>query len=181
VTTGKKLLYAVFGLVGLVLLLLILATAIGAFLPREKTFSLSVHLSQPRETVWQLITDCEQQPSWRPDLKSCQRLPDRGGRPTWRVTDQHDISMLMQVVLADPPARLVQSYVDQPGPAVAEWRFDIEPAATGCRLTLTERAAFPNPFFRFVGQVVLGDRFAHDFLIHLARKSGDAPDIQKAH
>lgn len=175
---AKKIGKALLWLVGLLLALVVLATIIGFFLPAEQTFRRALLLPKPPEAVWNAIADCAAQPSWRPDLKSCERLPDSDGRETWRVSDTHDNSMIMTVTATEPPMRLVQDYSDPGAGGGIVWEFSLAPEAGGTRLTLTETNRFSNPFFRFVARVFFGDKFARDFLYHLAAKFGAPGDVR---
>lgn len=172
---GKKIGKALLWLVGLLLALVVLVTIVGFFLPTEHAFRRTVGLSQPPEVVWAVIADCAAQPSWRPDLKSCERLPNRDGHEAWRLTDTYDTAMTMTVTAAEPPTRLVQDYAGTGGGIV--WEFVLAPESGGTQVTLTERNRYSSSFFRFVARAFFGDKFARDFLYHLAAKFGAPGDV----
>lgn len=177
-TTGKKILYGLLGLVGFVVLAVVGAAGIGMFMGREYSFSRWVQLSVPPVTVWDAVTNYPAQTSWRPDLGGYERLADRNGRETWKVSDKHDISMIMQVHEATPPYLLVLYFEDEGGSGRIRWEFLIQAADGGSRVTLQERSEFANPFYRFVGRYLFGDKFARDFLRHLAAKFGDPEEVR---
>jgi hypothetical protein len=54
------------------------------------------------------------------------------------------------------------------------WTFEVEPAADGCNVTITERGEVYNPFFRFMGRFVLGySGTLNAYLQALARHFGE--------
>ena len=69
----KRLLLAV-----LVLFILVIGVAalLGWLLPEQHVVSRSVTLAASPEQVWQLISDVQDQPKWRKELKSVTMLPD---------------------------------------------------------------------------------------------------------
>lgn len=183
-TSGKKVVVIVVGAAVLLVGLILAATLLGAFLPREHSVSRSVRISQPPEAVWQAITDYAGQPAWRPELKSVERQPDRVGRETWKVTDQYGATSFMEVVEALPPRRLVQAFTDAQGNPTgpAAWEYQLAPSDGGTRVTLTQHGNYPNPFLRFIMRFVIGyGKFVEDYLRALAGKFGDPPNIEEGH
>ena len=107
--------------VGVIAVLVVAALVVGWLLPEKHTASRQASFQASPETVWALITDVEKFPSWRSDVKTVERLPDRDGRPVWveegsngRITfavERSDAPRLLVVRIADPDCHLAA-----PGP-----------------------------------------------------------------
>jgi uncharacterized protein YndB with AHSA1/START domain len=181
-TSGKKVVLVVVGAAVVLVGLILAATLLGAFLPREHSVSRSVQISQPPEAVWQVITDYPGEPAWRPGLKSVERQPDRMGRETWKLTDEYGDVGYMEVVEAAPPRRLVQEFTDARGKPTgpAAWEYRLTPSDGGTRVTITQHGNYPNPFLRFVMRFMIGyEKFTEEYLRALAQKFGDPPTIEE--
>lgn len=175
---GKKVLKIAASVGGVVVLLALGVTGYGMTLPAEHSFTRSIQLTQPPEKVYQLITNFAAQPTWRPDVGKLERLPDREGKETWRITDTHDISMTMSVAESAPPTRVLLHFTDDSGPANIKWEFIVSPISGGSLVTLRERGTMNNAFFRGLSKILFGTKFADDFLKHLAAKYGQEAVIQ---
>jgi len=150
-------------------------TAIGASLPREHTASRSLLVHRPATAVWTAISDFRAAPSWRKDVRSVERGPDRNGHPVW-IEQGANGTLPMEVVEADAPSKLVTRIADPNLPFGGTWTYRVEPGPGGStRLTITEEGWVSNPIFRFVSRVVLGRYATIDaYLNSLAKKFADA-------
>lgn len=169
---------------GVGLLALLAAAFAGVFvygltLPREMGFTRSMQLKQPAEVVFAVVTDYAAQRNWRTDLKTYEKLPDRDGRPAWRVTDTHNVVMLMVQKEAIEPRRVVEHYSGESSAASVNVtrEYSIGAIPGGTLISLRERAVIPNPFFRGMTRLLFGSKFADDYLAALARKFGEEPVI----
>jgi uncharacterized protein YndB with AHSA1/START domain len=165
-------------LAALGVLLFLAAYLIGASLPADHAFSRSLIISKPPEAVWAVIRDFAAQPSWRPQLRSMERLPDQDSLEAWRVTGSDGESMTMLVVESDPPRRLVNLYRKTQASGDTSWVFEIQPVAQDSQVTLTERVRIEKPLSRFFLQYLATGRSADQYLTDLARKFGDPAAIQ---
>lgn len=157
------------GLVGLVLV----AVAIGLFLPESHTATATRVVGGSPIEVWDAITDVERFTTWRPGLDEAERLPDRDGLPVWREAGRTG-SMTLQVTEFDPPRRLVTRIADEGLPFGGTWTYEVEEAEGGTRVTLTEDGEIYNPFFRFVSRYVLGyDATMNAYLDGLEERMAD--------
>ncbi|HYV36940.1 MAG TPA: SRPBCC family protein [Gemmataceae bacterium] len=157
---------------------LALIALIGCFFPRGHVATRSLEINQPPDEVWQIITDFAAAPSWHPELKTAERLPDRNGNPLWRETDKRGYAMTLETVQAVPPRRLVRCIADEGGPFSGQWEFDIEPTDAGSRVTLTEKGQIPNPFFRFMFRLFMKPTWYLDmYLRALAVKMGRGDEV----
>lgn len=101
----------------------------------------SIDIAAPPERVWSILVDLDRYTAWNPFIRSASgavtvgarlavRLHPPGGRPmTFRPT----------VTTAEPPRRFEWlGHLVVPGLFDGRHRFDLEPSATGTRLTQSE-------------------------------------------
>lgn len=164
------------GLIGLILLM----TLIGVFLPKDHVAARSLTLPQPPEAVWQVVTDFAQQPKWFSEVTRSERLPDQNGRARWREVFGGDMEATLEVIEEKPPQRIVRKIVNDDLPFSGQWEYDIKPLNTGCQITVTERGAVTNPFFRFMSRFVFGyTATIEKYLQSLAAKFGAPAQISE--
>jgi uncharacterized protein YndB with AHSA1/START domain len=131
------------------------AALVGWRLPRSHRASREQVMAANPELIWAAITDVEAFPSWRTDVKTVRRLPDRDGRRAW-VEDGGSGKITFVVERADAPRLLVTRIADPDLPFGGTWTYEITPAAQGSRLTITEDGEIYNPFFRFMARFIFG-------------------------
>lgn len=135
---------------------LALAALIGWRLPRAHRASREQVMAATPESIWAAITDVEAFPSWRTDVKTVRRLPDREGRRAW-VEDGGSGKITFVVERSDPPRLLVTRIADPDLPFGGTWTYEITPAAQGgARLRITEDGEIYNPLFRFMARFIFG-------------------------
>lgn len=162
------------GLIGVV----VLVAVIGFLLPKGHVASRTVRLKQTPEVVWEAITDFKNQAAWRSDVKSVERLPDRGGREVWSEVNSWGQPLTMETVELAPPQRLVRRIADDKLPFGGTWTWEIAPLEGGCTVTITEDGEIYNPFFRFMARFVLGYRGTMDtYLTALGKKFGEEVEL----
>jgi uncharacterized protein YndB with AHSA1/START domain len=105
---------------------------IGFFLPVKHEASRSAEFRRPPENVWTLIANPNAYSEWWPgaDVKT-------------------------EVIESTPPSRLVTKIVGETAFG-GTWTFEIVPAASGSRLTITERGEVYNVIFRTLSRFVFG-------------------------
>jgi len=135
--------------------LVVLVLVVGWLLPVKHRASRSVTTAAPPEQVWRLITEVDAFPSWRSDVKSVTRLPDRGGQMIW-VEEGSNGRMTMAVERSEAPRQLVTRIADPDLPFGGAWTYVITPAPNGTTLTITEDGEVYNPIFRFMSRFVFG-------------------------
>jgi uncharacterized protein YndB with AHSA1/START domain len=157
---------------GALVALALLITIVGLLRPRTHVASASAVLAAPPERAFAEIADIARSPEWVPEVRSVERLPDRDGRPSWHE-NFGGFEATTVVTVSDPPRRLVKEILPN-GPFHGSWTWELEPAAAGTRLTITERGTVDNPFFR--GMMVFQDptRSARDYIAALGRRLGVA-------
>jgi hypothetical protein len=132
-----------------------LAALVGTRLPRAHRASKQQVFTAPPGVVWALITDVDAYPAWRNDVKRVQRLPDRNGYPQW-LEEGRSGKITFAVERMDPTHLLVTRISDPALPFGGSWTYEIEPAAGGTQVTITENGEIYNPMFRFMARFVFG-------------------------
>jgi uncharacterized protein YndB with AHSA1/START domain len=140
---------------GVLILGVVAALVVGWLLPEQHRATRDATLLASPEAVWSLITDVEAFPSWRPDVKSVVKLPDRMGRTTW-VEEGSGGRVTFTVDDSEPPQKLVVRIADRTLPFGGTWTYEIAPAAGGTSLTITEDGAIYNPLFRVMARFIFG-------------------------
>lgn len=139
---------------GIVVIALV-AVAIGWFLPVGHVASRTAALSAPPARVYALVSDVATYPAWWSDIASVEMLPPDHGRTRFR---QHtsDGAIVMEVVESTPPSRLVTRIADPDQPFGGTWTWEIVSDGTGSRVTITERGEIYHPVFRVMARFVFG-------------------------
>jgi uncharacterized protein YndB with AHSA1/START domain len=157
---------------GALVVLGIVAVAVGYSLPVKHTARRSATISAPDSAVWAVITDPGAFPGWRGKVASVELLPSVEGRQSWREKGS-DGAITYEVMRAEPPRRLVTRIADRDLPFGGEWEYELAPDGSGTRITITERGEVYNPIFRFVSRFLMGHTATiDDYLRALGRKFG---------
>jgi hypothetical protein len=166
--------------VGIVIGAISLIILIGSFLPEDHIASRKIALSQPPQTVWQVISDFPNTPKWHSGVKSVERLPDRNGHEVWQEEYQRSMKIPLETVETLAPRRMVRRIADENLPFGGTWEYIITPTTEGgSQLTITERGKVKNPFFRFMSRFVFGHKTTIDnYLKALAAKFGQQSSIR---
>jgi hypothetical protein len=146
----------ILALLGLMAALVVGPFIAGMFLPRQHVASSSIVLSQPADSVWVVLRDLGGYPNWWSDIKSS--VPDElgGDEEVWIQKDAQGHALPLMVIQSIPPNLLVTEIVAEKLPYSGVWTYEIEPVATGSRVTITEDGEVFNPIFRLVSRLFLG-------------------------
>jgi hypothetical protein len=142
--------------VGLAALAIALVALVGSRLPRHHVAVRSVRLRQPVQAVWDVIADPLLGASWRGELRSVERLPDREGRLVWREIGRKGDALTLELVTDEPPRRRVVRIADPSLPFGGTWTYELAPDGDAVRVTITENGEVRNPVFRFLARFVFG-------------------------
>ena len=142
-------------IVGSLIIAALVAVIIGFLLPKSHVASASARYAATPDALWASLTDVAAFPQWRHDLTRVETLPDENGQRGWREYSNQG-TVTYRVVEAIPQRRLVTRIADQNLPYGGTWTYELTPADSGARLTITERGEIYNPVFRFVARFVLG-------------------------
>lgn len=152
-----------------------LVALIGSRLPKAHTITRTTRVKLPPEALYTLLADVDSYPTWRSDVKTLKRLPDRDGRPAW-VEEMATGKIPMFFERMDRPSLLVGRIADPTLPFGGTWTYRIAPAPDGSELSITEDGEVYNPIFRFMSRFVLGHTATLDaFIKHLQARVGGTP------
>jgi hypothetical protein len=151
---------------GLAVVVLIVVV-VGAMLPKAHTASRTVRIATPPEALYAVLSDVDRYQSWRPDVKSLQRLADRDGKPAW-IEDAGGMKIPLHFERMERPSLLVSRIDGSDLPFGGSWTYQIAPAPGGSDLTITENGEVSNVVFRFMSRFVFGHHATMDgFIKHL--------------
>jgi len=143
-------------LIGAVVVVVAVMAFIGSTLPTEHVVSRTVRFDQPPGKVWDVITDFEAAPTWRKDLTSVERLPDRNGNPVWKETGGFG-EMSYEITVFEPPHKFVGVIAEEGLPISGSWTYEIEKIdSNSCRVTVTEKSHIYSPIYRFMARFLFG-------------------------
>ncbi|MEP6915347.1 MAG: SRPBCC family protein [Acidobacteriota bacterium] len=141
---------------GIILMVLAaLAVIVGLRLPRDHRASKQQMLAAAPDVVWSVITEVDAYPTWRSDVKTVRRLPDRNGCPVW-IEAGRSGTITFAAERMEAPRLLVTRIADPGLPFGGTWTYEIEPAAAGSRVTITENGEIYHPMFRVMARFVFG-------------------------
>lgn len=158
-------------IVAAVALLVVVVTVIGALLPKAHSVSRTARINLPADALYSVLADVDQYRSWRVDVTSLQRLPDKGGMPAW-IEESNGMKIPMRFERMDRPSLLVGRIDTDTLAFGGTWTYRIVPVAAGASdLTITEDGEVKNPIFRFMSRFVFGHHATMDgFLKNLKTK-----------
>ncbi|MCA9002878.1 MAG: SRPBCC family protein [Planctomycetes bacterium] len=164
-TSKRKMLYTILlGLLGTVIVLVILASIIGRFLPETYSATGTYESASTPEQLWERLADFEKNPRGGAQVKSVTRLEDMDGRPSWKE-DMGSSSLVVVATEWNPPHRMVCDAEDSVVPMTARMTFEITPTAKGARLVATNTTTIASgtwhvPLFR-VAMTLFGGARSH--------------------
>ena len=169
----KWVIIAIAVLVGLVALVAV----VGILLPKQHVAKRSAKFNQPPQAIWDTITNFEALPSWRPEVKSVEKQPDRNGHPVWTEVSKMG-NMPYEVTVFEPAEKMVTQIADTTLPFGGSWTYEIQEVAGGSQLTITEEGEIHNPIFRFMAHFIFGYHATMEsYLKNLGKKFGDEISI----
>jgi hypothetical protein len=160
--------------VGATLVALIVAMGIfGMLTPRQHHVMRVASYAQAPDSLWAVIADMEHSPSWRTDILSVKRLPDRHGHAVWlQVTKEG--SWPLEIAEESPPNRLVVVVADSSVGFGGTWTYDLSPTGSGTRLSIAEDGFISNPYFRVMARYMFGLSSGIDaYLVALGHRFGE--------
>lgn len=134
------------GIVITLIAIFALVALVGFFLPVKHEASRTAEFTKPPAVVWALIANPNTYSEW------------------WAGAD-----VQTEVVESTPPSRLVTKIVGETAFG-GTWTFEIVPAPSGSRLTITERGEVYNVIFRTLSRFVFGYTGTMDSLLEAAKK-----------
>jgi uncharacterized protein YndB with AHSA1/START domain len=145
----------VLGTFGVVVAVVLVVYLVGLLVPKSHVASTSARYAASPDAIWATLTDASAFPNWRSDVSRVEILPDENGQRGWREYGKQG-TVTYRVIEAVPSRRLVSRIADRDLPYGGTWTYELSPADSGTRLTITERGEVYNPIFRFVSRFVMG-------------------------
>jgi uncharacterized protein YndB with AHSA1/START domain len=160
-----------FALIAVAILLVGIA---GAGVGRHYTVTVSAQLKTPPQKIWESLTDVEGYSTWRSDLQSVDRLPDKDGRLCWIENSKYGRARI-EVEENQPNLHLVTRIVESNTPFEGARVVEIQPQNESTnRITVTENVDIANPFMRFISRFIIGHKKpAETYLKDLGKKLGE--------
>jgi uncharacterized protein YndB with AHSA1/START domain len=144
----------------------ILIIVIGFLLPEQITVSRTVNLNASPEKVFAIVSNAENQPQWRKDVKAVKMQPARDG---WTEETTSSASIEFKVRRKEPDARLELEFTSSQGFS-GYWVGVFTPSAQGTTLQITETVITPNPFLRVISRAFsFTDKFIDAYISDLQK------------
>jgi uncharacterized protein YndB with AHSA1/START domain len=147
---------------------------IGLFVARGHRATSTILLRQSPDSIWKVVRDLGNIPSWWPAMQTVERLPDRDGHEVWRQKmSGFEVPIIVQE--SSPPTRLVTE-IDPAarGAFGGTWTYELTAESAGTRVSVTEAGWISNPIFRFMSRFLLGYYGSLDkYLQALAARFGE--------
>ena len=126
-------------------------TAVGFSLPVAHVATRDAVVDAPVADVFARISDPARYREWRTDLDEVELL---GSDPLrWRERSAGD-TITYEATERRAPTRFVARIADRDLPFGGTWTWELQPAAAGTRVTITEHGEVYNPVFRFMSRFV---------------------------
>ena len=159
--------------VGSLVAIAALAMVAGLLLPKGHKASKTLRLKRSPAEVWAVITDYAAMTSWRTNLARVERLADQDGKQVWKEVTQDGWELPLADEVVEAPRRLVRRIEDPKLPFGGNWTYEIEPAAEGCLITITENGEVSNPLFRLMSRFSDPSATIVQYLGGLAKRFGE--------
>jgi hypothetical protein len=175
----RKLKFWILSPVVVVIGLIAVVVIVGFALPKEHVASRTLKISQTPDTIWNVICDFQNQPSWLPLVTSVEKAQDHNGKPVWlEIYKDSGDKVTLETTESIAPQKLVRTIPDTGGPFFGRWEYEITPTQGGCTVKITEYGVVTNPVFRFMSRFVFGHyTTVESYLKALAARFGQPADI----
>jgi hypothetical protein len=137
--------------VGGILLVCLGLVVIGSLLPKSHVASRSASYRATPEQLFSLISGPQ---NWRPDVLSCEAVPDSGGRELMRETTKNHEIVTYELQDRVPPTSITRRIATQNLPYSGSWTFSVQSNGEMTVVRITENGEVYNPVFRFVSFVL---------------------------
>lgn len=155
-----------------VAVLAFIVAAVGALLPKEHSVSRTVRVPLEPDALFTRLSDVSRYQSWRPDVRSLERLADKNGMPAW-VEETGGMKIPMRFERMERPSLLVARIDSHDLPFGGSWTYRLAPSPGGSELTITEDGEVANVIFRFISRFVFGHYATMDaFIRNVVREDG---------
>jgi hypothetical protein len=160
--------------VGGLLLLCLGVVVIGSLLSRRHVASRSAAYRATPEQLFSMISGPQ---NWRPDVISCETVPDSSGRELMRETTKNHEIVTYELQNRVPPTSITRRIATPDLPYSGTWTFSLQPSGELTTVRITEDGEVHNPVFRFVS-FVLGHTGTMDgYLRALGKSTGQEVEV----
>ena len=164
--------------IGLVVLVLLVAIAVGTGLPLAHIATCSARYAEPPATLYAVVEDDASSPGWRSDVSQVRLGRGADGKPLWIETYKNGQTLSYLEVETFPGRGLDRELQDPTLPFGGQWKYQFRPIDGGTEVEIGEAGYVMNPVFRLVEQYFTGYTTAiKTYLTDLGRKYGESPAI----
>ena len=152
-----------------ILALFAIVLVIGLFLPRQREFVKTANLNSSIEKVFQIVTDVENQTTWRSDIQGIKvinqdawtEIPKKGTPITFNIKQKVQ-NQLFEIEIIEPKSFNVH------------WVGAFEQTTTGTKVVFKEVITIDNPFFRVMSLLFIDlDKTMELYMNNLKTKLGE--------
>ncbi|HYK52170.1 MAG TPA: hypothetical protein VEV38_01395 [Candidatus Eremiobacteraceae bacterium] len=162
--------------IGLVVLLFVVAIAIGTSLPIAHVATCSAQYKQSPATLRAAVADDATSTSWRSDVKAVHREATSNGETRWVETYNSGQTL--------PYLERLNSWgidrrIDDPDlPFADEWKYKFQSSGGGTQMTISEFGEIYNPVFRLIEHFFTGySATIKTYMTDLGKKYDESPSI----
>ncbi len=139
--------------------LIALPVIIGLLIPVRHEGRTIAEYEESVQQVWDALQDVEAHPMTGAMMKSVENLPADEGRPAWKADMGRGEVITVTTTAYEPPHHMIREMSSATVNMTSRWEYALEPAAQGCRVTLSgvtdiEKGTWHTPIFRVM--MVLG-------------------------
>jgi uncharacterized protein YndB with AHSA1/START domain len=160
----------------------LLASLVGAMLPRDHLARMSIHLAASPDTVWSLVADFSGTARWRPEVTAVEMQPSTDGRVRFVEVSAHGRTPF-EVVAQERPSKQVIRVMDEGLPYGGTWTWELMPTNPGTQVVISEAGFTRSPLFRVMSRFFFpATRTMDGYLRALAKELGEAvePTVERA-
>ena len=140
---------------GVLVVVVLIVLVVGWSLPVKHRATADATVKAAPQALYQLITDVDRFPEWRPSVKRIEHVPDSTGKIRFLEIGSNG-SILYEIESAAPNERLVTRIADPSLPFGGTWTYELTTRGDSTTLRITEDGEVYNPVFRFVSRFVMG-------------------------
>ncbi|MCH9680788.1 MAG: SRPBCC family protein [Deltaproteobacteria bacterium] len=153
------------------LVLALIATAIGFTYDEGHVVKREAIYTQPPAVVWKVITSFDESHHWRSDVDA---VEIESSEPIRFVEMQRTGPIPMEVIEQEPGKKLEIMISEPDLPISGSWTFVLAADEGGTRLSITENAQVRNPLMRFIARTFSDPNETTDtYLIDLGKHLGE--------
>ena len=164
--------------IGLVVVVFIVAIAVGTSLPIAHIATCSARYAEAPAVLYAVVEDDASSPSWRSDVARVRLERGSGGKPLWIETYKNGQTLSYLEVETFPGKGLDRELQDPTLPFGGQWKYGFRPASGGTELEIDEAGYVMNPVFRLIEQFFTGyTSTIKTYMTDLGGKYGETPAV----